>query len=122
MLFCQLGRAHLLREITGGLRSYEGIQLYRKVYPRAVKRLESDIENLLSFNQVNLSPTERKGRSAQELQKAQEALWRRIRTTNPIERVFCEVRRRTKPMDVFNNRNRMERILFAVFFHLNSKG
>ena len=97
-------------------------QKYRKVYPGAVKSLESEIENLLSFYQVKLSPTERKGRGAQELQKAQEALWRRIRTTNPIERAFREVRRRTRPMGVFVNRNSMERILFAVFFHLNSKG
>jgi len=97
-------------------------QKYRKVYPGAVKSLESEIEDLLSFYQVKLSPTERKGRGVQELQKAQEALWRRIRTTNPIERTFREVRRRTRPMGVFVNRNSMERILFAVFFHLNSKG
>jgi transposase-like protein len=97
-------------------------QKYRKVYPGAVKSLESEIEDLLSFYQVKLSPTERKGRGTQELQKAQEALWRRIRTTNPIERAFREVRRRTRPMGVFVNRNSMERILFAVFFHLNSKG
>jgi transposase-like protein len=97
-------------------------QKYRKQYPGAVKSLESEIESLLSFYEVRLSPTERKGRDAQELQKAQEALWRRIRTTNPIERAFREVRRRTRPMGVFVNRNSMERILFAVFFHLNSKG
>ena len=97
-------------------------QKYRKVYPGAVKSLESEIENLLSFYQVKLSPMERRGRGAQELQKAQEALWRTIRTTNPIERAFREVRRRTRPMGVFVNRNSMERILFAVFFHLNSKG
>ncbi|HUL23749.1 MAG TPA: IS256 family transposase [Thermodesulfobacteriota bacterium] len=97
-------------------------QKYRKLYPGAVKSLESEIENLLSFYQVKLSPTERKGRGTQELQKAQEALWRRVRTTNPIERAFREVRRRTRPMGVFVNRNSMERILFAVFFHLNSKG
>jgi len=97
-------------------------QKYRKQYPGAVKSLESEIESLLSFYEVKLSPTERKGRDAQEVQKAQEALWRRIRTTNPIERAFREVRRRTRPMGVFVNRNSMERILFAVFFHLNSKG
>ncbi len=97
-------------------------QKYRKVYPGAVKSLESEIEDLLSFCQVKLSPTERTGRGAQELQKAREALWWRIRTTNPIERAFREVRRRTRPMGVFVNRNSMERILFAVFFHLKSKG
>jgi len=95
---------------------------YRKAYPGAVKSLESEINDLLSFYEVKLSLEERKGRDAQELEKAQEALWRRIRTTNLIERAFVEVRRRTRPMGVFGNRGSMERILFAVFYHLNSKG
>jgi len=87
-----------------------------------VKSLESEINDLLSFYEVKLSLEERKGRDAQELEKAQEALWRRIRTTNLIERAFVEVRRRTRPMGVFGNRGSMERILFAVFYHYNSKG
>ena len=97
-------------------------QKYRKTYPGAVKSLESEINDLLSFYEVKLSLEERKGRDAQELEKAQKALWRRIRTTNLIERAFVEVRRRTRPMGVFGNRGSMERILFAVFYHLNSKG
>lgn len=97
-------------------------QKYRKVYPEAEKSLESEINDLLSFYEVKLSIEERKGRGAQELEKAQEALWRRIRTTNLIERAFVEVKRRTRPMGVFGNRSSMERILYAVFFHYNSKG
>jgi putative transposase len=97
-------------------------QKYRKAYPEAVKSLESEIDDLLSFYQVKLSAKERQGLDAQELQKAQKALWRKIRTTNLIERAFREVKRRTRPMGVFGNRNSMERILYAVFFHLNSKG
>ena len=97
-------------------------QKYRKVYPEAVKSLESEINDLLSFYEVKLSSEERKGRDAQELEKAQEALWRRIRTTNLIERAFVEVKRRTRPMGIFGNRSSMERILYAVFFHYNSKG
>jgi transposase-like protein len=97
-------------------------QKYQKFYPSAVKSLGSEIDDLLSFYQVKLSPKERQGLDTKELQKAQEALWRQLRTTNLIERAFREVRRRVKPMGVFNNRNSMERILFAVFFHLNSKG
>ena len=92
------------------------------MYPEAVKSLESEINDLLSFYEVKLSIEERKGRGAQELEKAQEALWRRIRTTNLIERAFVEVKRRTTPMGVFGNRSSMERILYAVFFHCNSKG
>jgi transposase-like protein len=97
-------------------------QKYRKAYPRAVKSLELEIEDLLSFYQVKLSAKERQGLDAQEIQKAQMALWRKIRTTNLIERAFREVKRRTRPMGVFGNSNSMERILYAVFFHLNSKG
>jgi putative transposase len=97
-------------------------QKYRKTYPGAVRSLESEIDDLLSFYQVKLSAKERRGLDAQELQKAREALWRKIRTTNLIERAFREVKRRTRPMGVFVNRDSIERILYAVFFHLNSKG
>ncbi len=97
-------------------------QKYRKAYPGAVKSLESEIDDLLSFYQVKLSTKERQGLGAKDLQRAQMALWRKIRTTNLIERAFREVKRRTRPMGVFVNRASMERILYAVFFHYNSKG
>jgi putative transposase len=97
-------------------------QKYRKAYPGAVKSLESEIDDLLAFYQVKLSAKERQGLNAKEIQKAQRLLWKKIRTTNLIERAFKEVKRRTRPMGVFVNRNSMERILYAVFFHYNSKG
>jgi putative transposase len=97
-------------------------QKYRKAYPGAVKSLESEVDDLLSFYQVKLSPKERQGLGAKDLQRAQMALWKKIRTTNLIERAFREVKRRTRPMGVFVNRGSMERILYAVFFHYNSKG
>lgn len=43
----------------------------------------------------------------------------RVRTTNAIERRFREVRRRTRPMGVFQDRTSMDRILFAVFAREN---
>ena len=97
-------------------------QKYRKAYPGAVKSLESEIDGLLSFYQVKLSAKERQGLNAKEIQKAQMMLWKKIRTTNLIERAFKEVKRRTRPMGVFGNGSSMERILYAVFFHYNSKG
>ncbi len=42
-----------------------------------------------------------------------------VRTTNAIERRFRKVRRRTRPMGVFQDRTSMDRILFAVFTHEN---
>ena len=44
---------------------------------------------------------------------------KKVRTTNAIERRFCEVRRRTRPMGVSSERTSMDRILFAVFHHEN---
>ena len=40
-------------------------------------------------------------------------------SANTIERRFREVRRRTRSMGVFANRNSIERILFAIFTHEN---
>ncbi len=75
---------------------------WRDSYPNAVKCLEKDIEDLLTFFSIKES-----------------ILWSKIRTTNAIERAFREIRRRTRPMGVFTNRESVERIVFAVFHHLN---
>jgi transposase-like protein len=75
-----------------------------KRYPKAVKCLVSDEEQLLSFFQIK-----------------DPSLWPQIRTTNAIERRFREVKRRTRPMGVFSDRTSMERILFAVFTYENLK-
>jgi transposase-like protein len=48
--------------------------------------------------------------------------WRKLtRTTNAIERRFREVRRRTRPMGVFQDKTSMERILYAVFLNENQQ-
>ncbi len=71
-------------------------------YPKAVKCLHDDIEDLLTCFQFD------------------DAGFRKaIRTTNAIERRFREVRRRTRPMGVFSNRTSIERILYAVFMYEN---
>ena len=76
---------------------------WRKIYPRAVACVEKDLEQLLSFFQINNSQ-----------------LWSRLRTTNLIERAFVEVRRRTRPMGVMAHTQSIQRIVFAVFHHLNN--
>jgi transposase-like protein len=73
-------------------------------YPKAVKCLLADEEQLLTFFRV-----------------PQSSLWPQIRTTNAIERRFVEVRRRTRPMGVFSDRTSMDRILYAVFSYENFK-
>jgi putative transposase len=75
---------------------------WRKAYPRAVGCLKKDFDQLLSFFQIKNSQ-----------------LWSRLRTTNLIERAFREVRRRTRPMGVMANAQSLQRIVYAVFHHLN---
>lgn len=74
---------------------------WREEAPEAVACLERDLENLLSFFAC---PEQHR---------------RKVRTTNAIERSFREVRRRTRPMTCFNNNASCERIIYAVFSHLN---
>jgi putative transposase len=76
---------------------------WRKPYPRAVACLKKDFEQLLSFFDIKDS-----------------RLWSRLRTTNLIERSFREVRRRTRPMGVMAHTQSLQRIVFAVFHHLNT--
>jgi len=75
---------------------------WEDMYPAAVKCLRDDLDDLLTFFGF-----------------ADTSFRRKVRTTNAIERVFREVRRRTRPMGVFENRTSMERILYAVFLYEN---
>jgi putative transposase len=75
---------------------------WKKAYPKAVRCVETNLDELLSFFQIKNSK-----------------LWSRLRTTNLIERAFREVRRRTRPMGVMANMQSLQRIVFAVFHHLN---
>ena len=70
--------------------------------PRAVACVERDLEPLLSFFAVPA------------------AHWKKVRTTNVIERAFREVRRRTRPMSSFSNLASCDRIIYGVTSHLNS--
>jgi putative transposase len=54
-----------------------------------------------------------------ELFRFPKPLWRPLRTTNVIERVFVEVRRRTRPMVCFVNVARVDRIIYSIFHRFN---
>ncbi len=75
---------------------------FKETYPKAVACLKKDFDQLLSFFQIKNTQ-----------------LYSRLRTTNLIERAFREVRRRTRPMGVMAHTQSLERIVFAVFHHLN---
>jgi putative transposase len=74
---------------------------WQRQAPGAVACLERDLEELLAFFE---SP---------------KAHWKRLRTTNVIERLFVEVRRRIRTMCAFTTRSSCERILFSVFDRMN---
>jgi putative transposase len=74
---------------------------WRNTVPRAVACLEGDLEELLPFLDCP------------------QAHWRKVRTTNAIERAFREVRRRTRPMSCFQNTASVDRIIYGVISHLN---
>lgn len=70
-------------------------------YPAVVKRLGRDLPELLSFFAFPRH------------------LWRKLRTTNVIERCFVEVRRRTRPMVCFVNVESVDRIIYSIFQRFN---
>ncbi len=70
--------------------------------PKAVACLEEDLEELLAFF------------------NCPRGHWKRLRTTNVIERLFVEVRRRIRTMCAFTTRNSCERILYSVFDRMNT--
>lgn len=76
-------------------------QTWRTRCPKAVACLEQDLEELLSFFDC---PVEHRIK---------------VRTTNAIERSFREVRRRTNVFSCFSNPASTERIIYAIFTHLN---
>jgi len=76
-------------------------QAWRRRCPRAVACLEQDLEELLSFYDCPVAHRVK------------------VRATNAIERSFREVRRRTNVFSCFSNTASTERIIYAIFTHLN---
>ena len=83
-------------------RAFQRFQFrWRAKYSKLVERLERDLPALLTFFEFPRH------------------LWRKLRTTNAIERCFVEVRRRTRPMVVFMNVESVDRIIYAIFSRFN---
>jgi putative transposase len=70
-------------------------------YPAIARQLERDLPQLLAFYSFP------------------KPLWKKLRTTNLIERVFVDVRRRTRPMVCFVNVASVDRIIYSIFQRLN---
>jgi len=93
--------AHNRKEAVARYRQWAA--KWKRTAPEAVQCLRDDLEELL---QVYTCPKE---------------IRIKLRTTNVIERVFREIRRRTRPMSCFNNTDSIERIVYAVLNHQNDK-
>lgn len=97
-------RIYLAQDKTSALKEFKSWkQAWHKKCPKAVTCLENDIDELLNFFD---SPQDHRIK---------------IRTTNIIERSFREVRRRTRVFSCFSNKDSCERIIYAIFTHLNNQ-
>jgi putative transposase len=79
-------RAQSRRQAEAAFRAFR--QRWQREYGPMVRRLERDLPELLSF--FSFPPH----------------LWKKLRTSNVIERCFVEVRRRTRPMACFCERQK----------------
>ena len=95
------------RQAAKLFRSWKNRWKYK--YPKAVKCIEKNLDELLNFLELPLP------------KKYKKLIRTRIRTTNVIERSFREVRRRTRPMSCFTNQDSVNRIIYAIFTRLNTK-
>jgi transposase-like protein len=97
-------KIYLASSVAGARRAFERFRFrWRSRYPAMVRQLERDLPELLHFF---IFPRH---------------LWRKLRTTNAIERCFVEVRRRTRPMVVFTNVESVDRIIYAIFSRFNEE-
>lgn len=77
---------------------------WRQSAPKAVACLEADLEELLTFLKVTKDVS----------------LRIKVRTTNMIERLFRELRKRIRPMCTFASSDSCERIVYALFQTCNN--
>src|SRR5215471_3097191 len=92
-------RADSRRQAQAAFRAFR--RRWQSDYGSMVRQLERDLPQLLSFFSF---PRQ---------------LWRKLRTTNIIERCFVEVRRRTRPMVCFVNVQSVDRIIYSIFQRFN---
>jgi putative transposase len=92
-------RAQGRRQAEAAFRRFH--RRWRTLYPTVTDRMGNDLPELLSFFSFPRH------------------LWKKLRTTNVIERCFVEVRRRTRPMVCFVNVQSVDRIIYSIFHRFN---
>jgi putative transposase len=89
---------------TAAKRAYrDWEERWEQKYPNVVANLRQDLGKLLTFYQC---PSKH---------------WKYIRTTNPIERCFLELRKRRYGCGAFADPRSCDRVVFGVFRWLNEK-
>ena len=76
---------------------------WQERYPKAVERLEQDLDELLAI--YGVPAEDRRG----------------VRTTHAIERCFREVRRKTNRIGVFVDSPAIEHLIFGLLSYLNQR-
>lgn len=94
-------RAESRRQAEGAFRAFQAH--WQSACAGMVRQLEKELPELLTFFSFPRH------------------LWRKLRTTNVIERCFVEVRRRTRPMVCFVNVQSVDRIIYAIFNGYNEQ-
>ena len=92
-------RADSRRQAEASFRAFR--RRWQSLYGSMVRQLERDLTQLLSFFRFPRH------------------LWKKLRTTNIIERCFVEVRRRTRPLVCFVNVKSVDRIIYSIFQRFN---
>ena len=92
-------RAESRRQAEAAFRRFR--RRWQDDYGSMVRQLGRDLPELLSFFSFPRH------------------LWKKLRTTNIIERCFVEVRRRTRPMVCFVNVKSVDRIIYSIFQRFN---
>ena len=78
-------------------------QKWSKIYPEVVKRWEENFNNLTTFMDY-----------PEEIRKF-------IYTTNQLERLMKEIKRRTKVIEVFSGLEAVCKVVYLVLLHINEK-
>ena len=95
-------RIYTAKNLRGAVKAFkEWAHRWRSDLPAAVRCIETDLEELTNFF------------------KCPEQDRKKVRTTNGIERLFREVRRRTRPITSFPNGESCNRVLYGIFAQQN---
>jgi putative transposase len=120
---------HVLRNVAQRLRVRDRdrcLQLARQIYrapsrPAAETALRQWVRAWQPLAPTAVACVLREWEALLAYYAVPDADWRRVRSTNAIERAFREVRRRTRPMTCFTNLASCDRIVYAVMHHLNTQ-